>query len=85
MISKAKASSMEKGSDTRIWVVDEKDVPYTNENTKYITSPVFHGWKLQVPYLLGERSGNTAAFEISVFLRDFLQSAGKDGVPGCNP
>ena len=40
------------------------NAPYTNESVKYITSPVFHAWKLQVRYSSRGMPGNTSAFEI---------------------
>ena len=85
MISKAKKSTAEKGSDTRVWAVDDgKNAPYTNESTKKVTSPVCQAWKLQVRYSSRGMSGNATAFEIRVFLRSLFRSAEKEIVPGCN-
>ena len=71
------------GINARVWVVDDgKNIPYTNESTKYITSPVFHGWKLQVWYPSRGRPGSASAFKIRVCLRSLFLSAQKGVVPG---
>ena len=71
------------GIDTRVWALDDrKNIPYTNESTKYITSPVPHGSKSQVWYPSSGRPENASAFEIRICIRSSFRSAQKGIIPG---